>query len=335
MSNESQSIGGIPITSESIGYAADEMIACGRCTKRNPPNRLNCLYCGEVLEIPGQVASGIRFRPTVIESWELGTNIVAVDGLRTADKEAIVSTLPFDTDIAERLGSVRPPLPMFRVPNSEGSEVESRLSRAGLSTVRVDDADLGLSKLPTRLRHLEFRSDSLLLFPFNSDDTIPISKGDILLVVVGFIVQMTAESKLKKTRKETKHIDEHVSSSDHDVIDIYAESHGPGFRIVPHGFDFSCLGERKSLISSENVKTLIAQLGRELPDAVIDRSYVGKTAVLDHVWPRTVSNTSKGFERSWLGIQRSTGSTTSNEEQFLRYSRICRKLYEGKTTTRP
>lgn len=326
MSDELRNLGGIPITSESIGYAADELTPCGKCAKPNPPNRLDCLYCAEELKLPEQVSAGIRFRPTIIESWESGTNIVAVDGLATANHEAVVSTLSFDSDLAARLGSLLPPLPMFRVPTAEAENVELRLSRAGVASVRVDDADLALSMPPTRLKSLEFRTDSLQFFLFNSDDTVSISKSDIRLSVVGSIVQTSAESKLKKTRKEIKHVDEHVSSSDHAVIDIYVEGHDLGFRIVPHGFDFSCLEERKSLISAENVKVLIDRLGREVPDAVIDRSYSSKIPILDQAWPPTISNTSKGFERSWLGIQRSTGSKVSNEEQFLRYSRMCRKL---------
>ena len=59
---------------------------------------------------------------------------------------------------------------MFRVPTAEAKNVELRLSRAGVASVRVDDADLALSMPPTRLKSLEFRTDSLQFFLFNSDD---------------------------------------------------------------------------------------------------------------------------------------------------------------------
>ncbi len=326
MADDPNTIDGIPIRSEQIGFSADEMIFCGKCSKPNPPNRLNCFYCGEGLKLPSEIAAGLQFRPSEIEDWEPGINIVVTDGLKDADPKAIASTVSVDADIVESLSSMEPPLPLFRVKLEEADEVEARSRQLGLTVVRVEDRALGLTKPSTRLKGLSFGSEALVFHPFNAGDPVPVSVFDIETVVTGSIIVTSAESKLRKTRKETKEFDEHLSSSDHGVIDIYTRGNDAGFRILSHGFDFSCLGAKKTLLAGENVKVLIGELTSLLPNTVFDRSYLSKLALLDRTWPRTVTNTSKGIERNWLSLHRSTGSTTSNEEQFTRYSRMRRKL---------
>jgi hypothetical protein len=326
MADDPQTIDGIPIRSEQIGFSAEELILCGKCAKSNPPNRLNCLYCGDALELPTEVAAGIRFKPSEIEDWEPGVNIVVIDGLGDVDPQAIASAVSIDADLTTDLAAMEPPLPLFRVRSEEADEVEGRLSRLELKIARVDDISLSLAKPPTRLKGVEFGDGSMTFVPFNSNESSVVDISEIVLVVVGSVITTTAESKLKKKRKETKEFDEHMSTSDHAVIDVYTSGDDIGFRILQHGFDFSCLGERKSLLAAENVRALLDVLRERLPDAEFDGSYAGKSAILDHVWPRTVANTSKGIERNWYGVQRALGTMTSNEEQFTRYSRTRRKL---------
>ena len=45
---------GMPVRTEIIAFAAEEMESCGRCGKANPPNRASCLYCA--------VRSGFRMK---------------------------------------------------------------------------------------------------------------------------------------------------------------------------------------------------------------------------------------------------------------------------------
>ncbi len=326
MADDLQTIDGIPIRSEPIGFSADELITCGKCTRANPPNRLNCFYCGEALELPAEIAAGIGFKPSEIEDWEPGVNIVVTGGLDDIDLQSIASTVSMDSSLAASLRDLEPPYPLFRVRQEDAGEVATRLEGIGLSVESVADSSLTLGKPPIRLKGITFGDDSWELNPFNSSDPATVEVDKIVLVVVGTIVTTTAESKLKKKRKEIKEFDEHLSSSDHLAIDIYTDSDDAGFRILPHGFDFSCLGERKSLIAGENVKVLLDRLCEFIPGAVFDRSYDTKWTILDEVWPRAVANTSKGIERNWYGVQRGVGSTTSNEEQFTRYSRMRRKL---------
>lgn len=326
MTNDPPTIDGIPIRSESIGFSPAELIACGKCVRSNPPNRLNCFYCGELLELPAEIAAGISFKPVEVDDWEPGVNIIVTDGVARTNAQSIASAVAMDGDLAESVARLVPPFPIFRVRAEEAGEVSARLERLGLAVKRVEDSSLVPSKPAVRLKGVAFGADSLTFYPFNSEAVVVARTSEVVLIVVGAIVTTTAESKLKKKRKEMKEFDEHLSTSDHSVIDIYTASDETGFRVLPHGFDFSCLGERKSLIAAENVKVLSDKLRELIPGAAFDRSYANKLEILDKVWPRTVANTSKGIERNWFGVQRALGSTTTNEDQFTRYSRMRRKL---------
>lgn len=326
MADDPQTIGGIPIRSEPIGFSAGELIACGNCARTNPPNRLDCFYCGGALELPVEIAEGIPLKLSEIESWELGVNIVVTGGLDSVDPQAVAAAVAIDPEMTASLSTIEIPLPLFRLHKDEAEEVAGRLSRLGLSVERVEDSSLSLEKPLIRLKGMTFGDHSWELHPFNSGDPTVVEISDIALVVIGSLTTTTAESKLKKKRKEIKEFDEHLASTDHAVIDIFTTTNETGFRILPHGFDFSCLGERKSLLAAENVKSLLKTLEGLATNALFDRSYSSKSAILDRVWPRTVANTSKGIERNWYGVQRGVGSTTSNEEQFTRYSRMRRKL---------
>lgn len=326
MANEHENVGGIPVTAEQIGFSAEEMISCGKCAKTNPPNRLNCFYCGGVLDLPEEVAAGIRFRPAEIEDWEPGVNLIVTSGLKGRDPKSIASAISFDEELTEHLSDLDPPVPLLRIKPSDADEAEARLVRLGLETSLVDDNALSLQTPAVRLKGIEFLEGTIRFHPFNGEGFKEADISDVVLVVVGSITTTTAESKVKKTRKEYKEFDDFTASSDHVIIDIHTTADVVGYRILSHGFDFSVLGADKTLVAGDNVKKLIEQLSVHLPNAVIDRSYASKSAVLDHVWPRTITNTSKGIERNWFGVQRATGISTSNEAQFTRYSRVHRIL---------
>lgn len=326
MTNGSDSIGGIPVTSEQLGFKAGEMIACGKCSKPNPPNRLNCLYCGLALELPSHLAAGIQFRPNPLEDWESGVNVVAVGGLNETSAKALASAIAYGPELVAPLSEVEPPLPLFRVSPAEAETVVSRSSAAGLRVESVDDRDLLIDQPLSRIKGIVFGSNEVGFHLFNTGEVVQVGSDDVALIVVGMIVSTSSEAKVKRTKKEVKSFDEYMSSSDHAVIDIYLRSDPAGFRIVPHGFDFSCLGDRKSLLAVENIRLLNERLRVEFSTALFDDSYPSKIQFLDKVWPRTRVNTSKGSVRGLFRAQYLSGESTSNEEQFTRYSRMRRKL---------
>lgn len=326
MSDEIQEIDGIPIRSEQIGFDSTEMILCGQCGKSNPPNRLNCLYCGQALELPASIVSGIQLRHAVPELWEPGVNVIVTGGLLDADRETVLRTLSIDAEILEKAIGCEPPFPLVRTNEEDAEVVMKRLQNAGLVAMLCADRSLNSAHPPTRLRGIVFDGGSVELLLFNSDVVERFASDAISLVVSGSIFETESESTLKRKRKETMRVGEHISSSDHAVIDIYAKGEAGGFRILPHGFDFSCLGDRKSLLAVENVRTLKNMLRENFSNAVFDESYESKMTLLEGVWPRTVRNTSKGFQRVGARMQRSVGEAVSNTDQFTRYSRMRRGL---------
>ena len=326
MSDEIQEIDGIPIRTEQIGFDSTEMIACGHCRKSNPPNRLDCLYCGNDLELPTSIASEIQLRHAMPELWEPGVNVIVTGGVLDSDRETILKTLSIDAETLEKAFGCEPPFPLVRTNEEDAEAVIKRLQNAGLVVRHCMDRSLNSDQPPTRLRGIVFDSGSVELLLFNRDVVKRFDNSAISLVVSGSILETESESTVKRKRKETMRFGEHISSSDHAVIDLYAKGEVGGFRILPHGFDFSCLGDRKSLLAVENVQTLKDMLRANFSNSVFDESYGSKMPLLDSVWPRTVTNTSKGFHRVGARVQRSVGEAVSNADQFTRYSRMRRGL---------
>ena len=324
--DEIATVDGIPVMSETIGFTTDKMVACSNCGKQNPPNRLNCLYCGKALELPAETAFGLQFRPAEIEDWEPGVNIVVRERVDPAAVESLGSTVFLDENLLASVGETEVPFPLIRVRGDEADEILSRFASAGVAAVLVDDKDLRHQQPPVRLKGLRLGEDTVEFRLFNSDDAAKFDASEIVLIVTGAIFKSSSEATLKTKKKETKRVDEKFAASDHSVIDIYTAADKAGFRILPHGFDFSCLGERKSLLAVENFAALKVMLRESFPQAIFDETYISKTSILDQVWPRTVENTSKGMHRVGLKVARSVGESVSNEEQFTRYSRMRREL---------
>jgi hypothetical protein len=270
--------------------------------------------------------SGIQLRHAVPELWEPGVNVIVTGGLLDADRETVLRTLSIDAEILEKAIGCEPPFPLVRTNEEDAEAVMKRLQNAGLVAMLCADRSLNSAHPPTRLRGIVFDGGSVELLLFNSDVVERFASDAISLVVSGSIFETESESTLKRKRKETMRVGEHISSSDHAVIDIYAKGEAGGFRILPHGFDFSCLGDRKSLLAVENVRTLKNMLRENFSNAVFDESYESKMTLLEGVWPRTVRNTSKGFQRVGARMQRSVGEAVSNTDQFTRYSRMRRGL---------
>jgi hypothetical protein len=324
--DEIRSVDGIPVMSEEIGYSAEELVACGQCSKANPPNRLNCFYCGAALELAPEIAAGIQFRPGEIEDWEPGVNLVSVGDVDQAALTAIGSAIVFDAEMPAPAAPFEGPVPLLRVRVEEAEAVAARLSSAGLQVRQIQDRSMDLDQPTARLKGIVFEPDSIELVLFNADEVVRITTADVLLIVCGAIFKSSSEATIKKTRKETKQVDEKFDASDHSVIDIYTSHDHRGFRVIPHGFDFSCLGTSKSLLAVENFRALKDLLRSSFPNAVFDDSYIAKLSVLDHVWPRKITNTSKGMQRVGWKLLRSIGESISNETQFTRYSRMRREL---------
>jgi len=139
-----------------FGFFPEDPVLCGVGGKWNPPNRLTGFYCGEPLDLPAEIADGIRFKPSEIEDWEPGVNIVVTGGLPAVDPQAIASSVAFDGDLASSLHTIHPPLPLFRLRPEDVGGVAGRLSRLGLGCVQGYDKLPVPCKPPTRAKGITF-----------------------------------------------------------------------------------------------------------------------------------------------------------------------------------
>jgi len=117
-------------------------------------------------------------------------------------------------------------------------------------------------------------------------------------------------------------LDRRELSEDQSVLDIYLRAADVPWRIIVNDFDFSCLGERKSLTAFDNARALIELLKERTPTDV-NESYARVRPLLNAVWP--LENTeSQGRSRRPRAGRRdfSTVTASDNESQFNNYSRL-------------
>ncbi len=316
---------GTAIRSEDIGFAPAELAVCGKCGRNNAPDRPKCIYCGAMLS-PAviEAPAGDLRRPDDIEP---GYNVVAFSREPVSDQTvreaARVTGMP-ESSVAACLNALTP-LPIARLANAaDASAAAARLNALGVASKVVADTDLALGQPPHRLRGIQFGADGCTFIDFNSGDSSLVRSDDLALIVVGTIMETKTERLEKRKRAgNTKLLDESETSSDHLVIDIYSRTDPRGWRILPTGFDFSCLGSEKGLIAAENMRRLAGLIRRSSPgvrfadrfDAILDE--------LSLVWEAERRRDARGLMRSgMMKFDFGAVSSTSNLGQFNRYSRM-------------
>jgi hypothetical protein len=328
--NLDERVGDIRIRSEEIGFKSDEMLPCGKCGKANPPNRFECLYCGTALDLPDNAAANLRITPREVETWEKAVNVVVSGGSHLVDTQMIAeaaASMSIDDGRLESAVNFPSPSPIHRLSSeADAAEVRKRLETLGFNVSVIPDEALNADNPPVRLRSLEFWDDKLILTAFNSLEKFEFDVTRLILIVPGTIIETRSESILRKTRKETKNLNETNFASDYGVIDIYFAEDSLGYRITAYGFDFSCLGSDKGILAAENLGALSEKLKKAAPLAVFVGDYIEKKNFLDLVWGPTRVNESKGVKRVGLVMARAKGEITSNNQQFTKYSRLQRLL---------
>lgn len=320
-------VDGIPLMTEQIAFKSGELVDCPKCRKQNPPNRPKCLYCGAVLDLADEIAAGLPLQIEPAETWEPGVDIVVVAFGPDVSSDGSSSVIAGDRELISAALACEPPFPLARVREADSDLLARRLTLSGLEVRSLTSPPAGGVPAPKRLRTIELADRAAVLRSFNNaGETFSFAWPEIRLAVLGTITETSSEARIKRTRKETKHVDERVTGNDHDVLDIYAGDALAGFRIVPHGFDFSALGDRKSLLAAENMRTLLSTLMERSPNLLADRSFGRKSQIIEKAWPSIAQNTSKGIYRSGLRVERGVGELISNADQFNRYSRMMRDL---------
>lgn len=318
----------LPIRSESEGYQPAEMIACQKCQRTNPPNRLDCIYCGVELEFDATQSQMLKPVLRKAETYARGYNLIYRSNLASWDEsqlsEVAKMTRHSKNDL-QKIFEAKRVLPIARAETTKETEIVSqRLSEMGIETSILNDEAFGLEKVPRRLRGLEFYQDKLVLILFNNDEVAEIKQADFALIVVGALFERKLETTEKNKKKgENKVLETTEISSDQVLIDIYAKDDLIGYRISQNGFDFSCLGNEKKMLAIENMKGLIAKLGEFAPRAKFVDDYLQIRPCLTQIWEVEESSDSRGMKRQSFGsYKRLNVVTTNNLTQFTKYSRL-------------
>ena len=311
----------LPTRSEEPGFSPDELRSCDECGRQSSPNRETCLYCGAVF--PGATA---RLEIREVESWEKGFNLILERVTGDLDKviQKIGSTIGNDATVVRLLLESGKAVPILRVESDViAKDVAHSFAELGVQTRTVSDDQLGSSVPHMRLRGVAFHDDKLAMSLFNSDDTVTIDRDDLALLVTGVIHEGRTEAMEQRKRRSTKTLSETETSTDQSFIDIYSRHDSIGWRIPSSGFDFSCLGEEKSLMAGENLTRLAEKLALFAPSAKVVDDYLSIRPLLEYLWPSDHRRDALGFQRS--GFARKDLArvmTTSNLTQANKYSRL-------------
>lgn len=313
------------IQTENIAFQADEMVDCVACNRKNPPNRLKCMYCGGGLAVTVELADRISSVFRNLEAWEKGFNVILLSTESNANTEKAATLLQVELLWVEGILSAKTPLPLARVESlAETDLLMNRLTDLGFKCSIVSDESLNADDLPIRASGIDIRDDVISVIHFNTREVTAIPADELALIVTGMLSKSKVDLLEKRGRGGTiKLLDETETASDEPVIDIYSRSHGKGFRINLAGFDFSCLGENKCLLASENIRRLAVVLKENAPNARLVADYVSIRHTLADVWEVDARRDPKGRQRAGFGkVEFGSVASTSNVRQFTQYSRL-------------
>jgi len=287
------------------------------------------MYCSASLPIT-ETSARLRkpvLRPpdkhqTAYHSILLPTEFEVVEA-RIADAAEL---LKLSVDNLKRIVDERVPLPVAcTASREEATLVIDRLRELGLHAVTLSDDDLGATELSIkRIKSMTSADQVVTLQQPGTRDQTELNWRDVVLIVTGRLFVRRLEIQERKTRRaENEIVQSSEFSSDEAVIDFYTSTNSQTWRISANGFDFSCLGSKKTLIANENISRLQDVIATNATHATVDDSYKRLRQTLDIVWGSQQETQSSGWRRDGPG-RLSVGLATinSNETQFTRYSRM-------------
>lgn len=322
----------LPLQTVDIRFKPEEMVACAKCQRMNPPNRLKCFYCGGELAVTDAQNQFSKLNLRKLENWEKGFNLIFLPDLQVFDEAKtakIAEFLKTEEEVLRRIIASKNPLPLVRAETEkEAAIVKARLCEAGIETFILSDEALAVDRPTRRLRGIEFYDDRLVLIFFNQNETNDISSGDLALIVAGAAFERRIEATEKYNKKgDNEILSQSETASDETLIDIYNRTDTLGFRIYSKGFDFSCLAAEKEITAKDNIKKLAEKLRRFAPGAKFVDDYVTKRSLLANVWEVEQKTVSQGLKRESFGrFNLGNLTTVNNTTQFTKYSRLQRHL---------
>lgn len=309
-------------------YKSEEMIACASCSRKNPPNRLECLYCGVDLEISEEQGHLIKPALRKIENWKNGVSLIYLgDGDIWNERQLAEASkmTRLNPQVLTQIVESGKSLPLARVESKTELKIaRQRFQELGINTFLFEDATFDLESVSKRLRTIEFADDKLKLTLFNNNKMVEIDRSDLLLVVIGALFERRIESTENYKRKgDNKVVETTELSADEMLIDLYTKRDQVSHQIEANGFDFSFLGDQKAFVVNENMALLIEKLKEFAPAAVFDQDYLRVRGSLSQVWDPEEKTDSKGVQRKGFGkINKEQIVQSDNLEQFTKYSRL-------------
>jgi len=270
-----------------------------------------------------------RLRKPVLrppEKHQLGYNNILLPQDQAATEEMIseaAKLLKLNAGNVRQLMSANVPMPVARTASREEAELVSvRLKDLGLGCLTVSDEDLGSDNVVKRVRSMTFDEDHLTIYQAGA--ATETAWADIVLIMPGRLFETRLEIKERKTRKsENEIVDTSEFFRDETVIDFYVAGHSSTWRVSAGGFDFSCLGREKALITNENIGKLQRLIVSKAVNAQFDDSYARVRILLELAWGTEAETQSSGWRREGPGkLSVGVATTRSNESQFTRYSQL-------------
>ena len=318
----------LPLQTEDIRFKPEEMVACTKCKRANPPNRIKCFYCGGELVLTDAQSQSLKLNLRKLENWEKGFNVIFLPSSQVFDEAKTTNIAEFlktEKEVLRRIIASKNPLPVLRAESErEAAIVEARLREFGVETFILSDEELAVDRTTQRLRGIEFYDDRLVLIFFNHEETIEISSSDLALIVTGAVFERRIEATEKYSKRgENVILNQSETASDETLIDVYSRANCLGFRIYAKGFDFSCLAVEKEMTAKDNIKKLAEKLRRFAPGAKFVDDYVPNRSLLANVWEVEQKTASQGLQRQSFGrFSLGNLTTVNNMAQFTKYSRL-------------
>lgn len=306
-------------------FSHDEMVTCEECLRANPPTRLNCFYCGA--KLPFSEASVRRPALRQPEKWEEGYNIILDEQAKITEEllREVAKLVRLKSEEVMRILEAAEPLPLARVNSVEEARlVEDRLRACGLSALVASDTDLMMKdENRKRVRAFDFAQDALYAYATGSSEVLRAEWSQVLLLVTGRLVVRRVELEERRKGGRGEMVEARETAGDLLLLDLYTHACDGGWRVISDSFDFSCLGEGKGLIASQNFASLIEELRKRAPQMVTNDSYNSLRQALSPVWPPEERTQSRGLRRERPGrFNLEAVMTSDNEMQFTRYSRL-------------
>ena len=223
-----------------------------------------------------------------------------------------------------RILALRQPLPATRTATvEEASEITDALRAVGIESSTVPSHELHLEELSKKVYALEFSNEALTATLVGSNARVSAGWDELILLVTGRLLLSRVEVEERRRRGRKQTVNSRHLSADESVLDVYVATSEINWRMKASNFDFSCLGSARSFTAFENFTALTHELRERATKAQFDDSYAQARSALEIVWPLEPQTRIGDWRRSGAGkFDTATVTTTDNEDQFTRYSRL-------------